>query len=721
MRRRLVGSVRMLAVTVVFGAGALIATAQQQKASSVDALMGAALHQEQVEGNLEAAIATYTQIVADPRTSRAMAATALLRLGQCHEKLGNAEARKAYDTLLRDYADEREVAAVARTRLAALSAAASGPAPNVPVFRRIVADFDANFQALSPDGRYAALGDGYDMAIQELQTGNKLRVRQGNPKEGGYPEGESAWSRDGKYLAYNWEYYDPDNDPDYRAELRLATSDGSGDRLLYRHDDVTHIDVYDWTPDGKHILSKLSHRDGTEDIALISATDGSVRVVKKNVKGRATLALSPDGRWVVYNDVRRLPNGSPRDLFLISTDGTHEVPLVQNPADDFVHGWSPDGRSVLFSSDRSGKFEPWLLPVSDGKPAGSPKILKFGLSVTGVHRITPAGRLYYSISVGGTDVYVGRLDPATGKLAGPLELIPTRHATAARSGVWSPDGRRLAYKTTGPIPTISVLSIDTGLERDIRLSVLALFGSIRWTRDGSALLLTAGTVTGSGRADLYRLQVETEELHLLAQAASPGPGPERSLLHSADLSPDGKTLYYLVNDQSIRARDVETGQERTLYRALDGQISGLTLSHAGDRLAAQSKVNRTGAASLLTLSVSGGEPQIVLQVTDPPEPPSGIAWTPRIVDAPQVAWSADGRHLFFATAPAKGPNQVLWRVAAQGGTPERVGLTMENIGVLSFHPDGKRFAVTAGRPTKSELWVIENFPFTATGTQEHKP
>jgi len=45
---------------------------------------------------------------------RATVATALLRMGQCHEKLGNAEARTAYERLVRDYADQGEIVAQAR-------------------------------------------------------------------------------------------------------------------------------------------------------------------------------------------------------------------------------------------------------------------------------------------------------------------------------------------------------------------------------------------------------------------------------------------------------------------------------------------------------------------------------------------------------------------------------------------------------------------------------
>lgn len=126
MTRARIGWISTAAVMLVLGVGIVIAAAPPQKPSSpatADTLMGAALHQEEVEGNLEAAIATYKKVIADPRASRSLAATALLHLGGSYEKLGDAEARKAYERVVREFGDQAESAATARARLAALASA----------------------------------------------------------------------------------------------------------------------------------------------------------------------------------------------------------------------------------------------------------------------------------------------------------------------------------------------------------------------------------------------------------------------------------------------------------------------------------------------------------------------------------------------------------------------------------------------------------------------
>ena len=101
--------------------------------------------------------------------------------------------------------------------------------------------------------------------------------------------------------------------------------------------------------------------------------DGSARNIKTlGWSHPSKLCLSPDGRWIVYDSPQK--EGAPeRDIFLVSADGSREMPLVKHPADDLVLGWTPDGKKVLFASDRTGAtMSVWAVEVSDGKPQGSP-------------------------------------------------------------------------------------------------------------------------------------------------------------------------------------------------------------------------------------------------------------------------------------------------------------------------------------------------------------
>ena len=76
-----------------------------QTAGCAEVLLEAAQKKGLVSGDLNGAIRQYREIVAKYPNNRAVAAKALLHLGQCYEKLGDTESRKAYERLVRDFGD----------------------------------------------------------------------------------------------------------------------------------------------------------------------------------------------------------------------------------------------------------------------------------------------------------------------------------------------------------------------------------------------------------------------------------------------------------------------------------------------------------------------------------------------------------------------------------------------------------------------------------------
>jgi Tol biopolymer transport system component len=79
-----------------------------------------------------------------------------------------------------------------------------------------------------------------------------------------------------------------------------------------------------------------------------------------------TMALSPDGRYLVYH--RNIHDQ--RDLWIGSASGGPLRRLVDDPAADVDPAWSPDGSHLAFSSNRAGSFDLWVLPMKDGHASG---------------------------------------------------------------------------------------------------------------------------------------------------------------------------------------------------------------------------------------------------------------------------------------------------------------------------------------------------------------
>ena len=76
-------------------------------ASSLETRFKAAIHAEEIEGNLEKAIVQYTEL--SRSGDRPVAARALLRLAECYRKLGDARAVQIYQRIVREYTDQPEV------------------------------------------------------------------------------------------------------------------------------------------------------------------------------------------------------------------------------------------------------------------------------------------------------------------------------------------------------------------------------------------------------------------------------------------------------------------------------------------------------------------------------------------------------------------------------------------------------------------------------------
>ena len=467
-------------------AGLLTASfAIPQKDDQAEVLMQAAHQKQFVEGQLEQAIQLYKRIVQEHAGDRTVAAKALLEMGQCYEKLGNMEARKAYERLLSDYGDQNEAAAQARSRLAALSGNV-GSRSSEMVTRRVWAGqvppdgYVAG--SVSPDGRYLSDVDWTtgDLALRDLMTGKARRLTKGGVflDEPSF----SVISLDGKEVAYNW--FNKGGSPD----LRVVRLDGSAPRILYSDKGGLAFPT-DWSPDGKYILALLYKEPSTFQIAVISVVDGSVRVLKTLDSYSLKIRFSPDGRCIAYD--ARQQDSDNSDIFLLAADGSREIRLVEHPADDQLLGWTPDGSHILFASDRSGAMSAWMIRVADGKPQGSPELVKQDIGQALPIGFTRSGAFYYGLEIGATDVYTAEFNPATGRVLTQPQSATQRFVGSNSSPAWSPDGQSLAYissrtpRLLGHHPeVISIRSLKTGEERDLSTKLGFLWGPIRWSPDG---------------------------------------------------------------------------------------------------------------------------------------------------------------------------------------------------------------------------------------------
>jgi len=230
-------------------------------------LYNSAIYQEEITGNLDQAIALYTQLVNQYPDERIMAAKGLLHLGLTHEKLGKPNAVDYYQTVLSQYSDQTEIVSQARNRLKILNPGNSASANNViDINLRQVWEGGDAFGWPSPDGNQFVFvnWDNGNMAIRDLRSGEEKDITsRGSWKTGQARYGDqSVWSPKGNQIAFYWneenggflQLYDLES-----GEIKTLMQSKHGDER-------GPLWATAWSPDGRFLAGIISYRKDLQNI-----------------------------------------------------------------------------------------------------------------------------------------------------------------------------------------------------------------------------------------------------------------------------------------------------------------------------------------------------------------------------------------------------------------------------------------------------------------------
>jgi Tol biopolymer transport system component len=732
-----------------------------------DVALQAAIRTETIDGNPTAAAEQFKTIIKTYPNDRAVVARALVHLADCYRKMGDAAARDVYARVVKEYPEQRDAVELAQ---AGLSASEGDVAP----VRRIwTLPRDTNAAGrVSWNGRWLAYvnwtdtGAG-DLFLRDFVSGSDRRLTRTGNKPGiswkVFADG-AVISRDGSQIAYEWW----DNG---RAELRILRLQGAPvpPRVLERDPSILHVDPRDWTQDGRWIAALWRKKDQTLELGLISTADGSVRPLKTLDRacacvGNVALALSPDGRYLAYH----MPGTDTltRDIYVLPTAGGAVIPAVVYRGDDALVGWAPDGRSIVFKSDRAGSAGLWYVPFENSR-AGSADELKLDIGAFEPLGITAAGAIFGCRCEPqlGSDIKIASIDLSTGQfLSPPVDAVQEYIGTNTQP-FWSNDGRYFLHRSLRPNqdPMLVIRSADTmALVRELRPK-LATIDDPRWSPDDKSIAVIGRDF--ENKFGYYRIDVETGKAAPIILYPSPGnrmgpmgpesswsdngrklyfrryaytpprgadiesflvevdvaSGAERILVRlpapdpiPAALLSDKGTMFYRRpagtggNTFAIVALDLISGAERELIRR--PSIGNVNLSPDGRWLGLTIEPTAGTLATILLVPTSGGEP-IELWRAEGSQP----IGAPRLLPQGAGAWAPDSRSLI--SRRIVGTNQPeFWWLPIDGLAPRKLdefgGLVPAG---LRIHPDGKRLlfgATVAGASSQeskpTEIWVWEN-------------
>jgi Tol biopolymer transport system component/predicted Ser/Thr protein kinase len=382
------------------------------------------------------------------------------------------------------------------------------------------------------------------------------------------------------------------------------------------------------------------------------------------------LAISRDGTRVAFSS--RTEDGSMR-LYWRRLDQANAIPL---PGTEFAFApfFSPNGEQIGFFAEGSlKKVELATGNVTLLANAATPNGGTWGEDGLIVFNRSPTLDLWKVSSNGGDLKQVPRLASDSQNSYWP-QLLPGGKAVLV-TGVNGHGGNF-------DEDSVRTVSLEDGTSRTLVEG--AHFG--RYLADGHLAYLRQGT--------LYVRPFDAERQELTGAEVPLLQGVEYSTFDGAgqfDIAANG-TLIYRASRAGSQLKTVQwmdaSGQLQPLLTT-PGDYRSIALSRDGKRLALA--IGDGGASDLYVYDTGRHQPPARLTV--------GARMTRGIGGGRGLAWSADGRYLFFNTRDST------WWVPADGLSQPRE--FVKNYGLYATSHSGTRmFAVQATRSTRSDIWMI---------------
>ena len=421
--------------------------------------------------------------------------------------------------------------------------------------------------AFSPDGsKYASIRNLSQMLresrvlVVETASGSTQVVATRKTPES-FVMLKPAWSPDGNRLAL---FAASDRTPGRHEIVNVDVRDGTIRRIADLG--LALVDGVVWLPSGLElVVAGREARAAPQRLWLVSVTTGEMRPLTSDVSDYALAGVDPNGSRVLavrlestrslwtaaaaapdrptrvaedagsrhgFDEFAWAPDGQllytvveagNADLWSLDPTTLKRRRLTTDPADDYQPTISPDGRIVVFASNRSGAPGLWsmspdgshpkrLTTGGDTRPSFSPvgnwvafqrsgvettpwMVFRLSLETGEVQQVTALSTMRPDVSPDGRFVahywmtperWVMAVTPAEGGV--PTAILPVAPTHSERFVRWAPDGRSLTFiDGVGGASNIWLQSLDQSSPRQLTHFTSGSMATFDWSSDGSKL------------------------------------------------------------------------------------------------------------------------------------------------------------------------------------------------------------------------------------------
>jgi tricorn protease len=183
------------------------------------------------------------------------------------------------------------------------------------------------------------------------------------------------------------------------------------------------------------------------------------------------------------------------ELFTIATDRGEVQRVSETPWREQDARWSPNGKWIVFVSDRTGRQEVW---ISDELGKNQKQLSDMDCDKSALVWAPDSKSLLWS----GSDHKLRRVDVESGK----TDVIATSDAANIEGPQFSPDGKYVAYGRQDRLlrSHIFIKDLDAGAEHMIETDQFQVARGAKWTPDGRKLLLLGGVSIPSMASQGFR-------------------------------------------------------------------------------------------------------------------------------------------------------------------------------------------------------------------------